>query len=99
MILIIMPAILSTLFQFPAGELMLFEPIHFHLDKAKLTTTLLSVFQWTQTNNTIVQQNVTRTEMHEISKQNTYEFRWESTSKIPGEYILKLLDKNINYRT
>ncbi|XP_052080044.1 epidermal differentiation-specific protein-like [Mytilus californianus] len=67
---------------FPVGKLKLSKPISYDLENAKITKTPISVFQWTQTNNTRVQQNVSRTEMHQITKDNTYEFRWDSSSKM-----------------
>ncbi|XP_052080855.1 uncharacterized protein LOC127718821 [Mytilus californianus] len=66
---------------FPVGPLKL-KTIEYDLENAILHTTPRSVFQWTEVNDTKVEQTVNRTDEQKITRENTYEFRWDFGFKI-----------------
>lgn len=58
--------------------------IDYDLNKNQILKTPSNVFHWTQVNNTSVEQTLTKTDELTIQKEDTYEFRWDKTSKISG---------------
>lgn len=62
--------------------------IDYDLNKNQILKTPKNVFHWTQVNNTSVEQTVTKTDEVTIQKEDTYEFRWDKTSKISGIAML-----------
>ncbi|XP_071139644.1 epidermal differentiation-specific protein-like [Mytilus edulis] len=56
--------------------------IDYDLDRADIIRTPTSVFSWTQVNNTSVEQTVTKTDEITITREDTYEFRWDKAAKI-----------------
>ncbi|VDI34566.1 Hypothetical predicted protein [Mytilus galloprovincialis] len=67
----------------PAGKMKL-KSIDYDLNKNQILKTPSNVFHWTQVNNTSVEQTLTKTDELTIQKEDTYEFRWDKTSKISG---------------
>ncbi|CAG2195651.1 CRYB [Mytilus edulis] len=56
--------------------------IDYDLDRADIIRTPTSVFSWTQVNNTSVEQTVTKTDEITITREDTYEFRWDRAAKV-----------------
>ncbi|CAC5423593.1 CRYB [Mytilus coruscus] len=73
----------SQIFLKPAaGDKMKLLQIDYDLDKAHILRTPTSVFSWTQVNNTSVEQTVTKTDEITITREDTYEFRWDRAAKV-----------------
>lgn len=56
--------------------------IHYDLDKKHVIRTPSSVFTWTQKNNTGVEQVLKKTDEVTITREDTYEFRWDVGTKV-----------------
>lgn len=59
--------------------------IHYDLNNPNVIRKPSSVFSWTQTNNTEVEQALRKTDEVTIEKEDTYEFRWDRGSKVSGK--------------
>lgn len=59
--------------------------IDYDLDRADTRRTPTSVFSWTQVNNTSVEQTVTKTDEITITREDTYEFRWDRAAKVSSK--------------
>lgn len=67
----------------------------FDLTKAIITTKPSAVFEWTQINDSSVEQHLSIKEEKSITKENTYEFHWNQGARVSGESPQK--KKNTSY--
>ncbi|XP_076080194.1 uncharacterized protein LOC143051005 [Mytilus galloprovincialis] len=65
----------------PAGKMRLLS-LHYDLEKNKILKNPSSVFSWTQTNNTSVEQSLSKTDEVTVQRVDTYEFRWDKAIKV-----------------
>lgn len=72
---------LSKIVMKPAGKMKL-KSIDYDLKKNQILKTPSTVFNWTQVNNTSVEQTLTKTDEVTVERNDTYEFRWDTASKI-----------------
>ncbi|XP_063397299.1 epidermal differentiation-specific protein-like [Mytilus trossulus] len=58
----------------------------FHLDRVSKDKTPITVFSWTQKNNSKITQNLSVTKEKTVTTEDSYEFTWDEGTKMTSEY-------------